>query len=98
YQLCHTENMIPYKGIISEIVGNAIISHHGYLQDILNPDLESHYLNRVRDKQLRGFDVTEQLFLKNVMKEKDFHEYVDKATVELERFLLKEYQENAEKQ
>ncbi len=32
------------------------------------------------------------------MKEKDFHEYVDKATVELESFLLKESPENAEKQ
>ncbi|PEV64373.1 CRISPR-associated helicase/endonuclease Cas3 [Bacillus cereus] len=98
YQLFHTENMIPYKGIISEIVGNAIISHHGYLQDFLNPDLESPYLNRVRDKQLRGFDVTKQFFFKHVMKEKDFHEYVDKATVELESFLLKESPENAEKQ
>lgn len=98
YQLFHTENMIPYKGIISEIVGNAIISHHGYLQDFLNPDLESPYLNRVRDKQLRGFDVTQQFFFKHVMKEKDFHEYVDKATVELESFLLKESPENAEKQ
>ncbi|HDR6957977.1 TPA: CRISPR-associated helicase Cas3' [Bacillus cereus] len=98
YQLFHTENMIPYKGIISEIVGNAIISHHGYLQDFLNPDLESPYLNRVRDKQLKGFDVTQQFFFKHVMKEKDFHEYVNKATVELESFLLKESPENAEKQ
>lgn len=98
YQLFHTENMIPYKGIISEIVGNAIISHHGYLQDFLNPDLESPYLNRVRDKQLREFDVTQQFFFKHVMKEKDFHEYVNKATVELESFLLKESPENAEKQ
>ncbi|MGN4770622.1 CRISPR-associated helicase Cas3' [Bacillus cereus group sp. MYBK216-2] len=98
YQLFHTENIIPYKGIISEIVGNAIISHHGYLQDFLNPDLESPYLNRVRDKQLREFDVTQQFFFKHVMKEKDFHEYVNKATVELESFLLKESPENAEKQ
>ncbi|MFE6139485.1 CRISPR-associated endonuclease Cas3'' [Bacillus sp. NPDC057893] len=31
YQFFHTENITPYKGIIAEIVGNAIISHHGYL-------------------------------------------------------------------
>ncbi|PEC57419.1 CRISPR-associated helicase/endonuclease Cas3, partial [Bacillus wiedmannii] len=55
-------------------------------------------LNRVRDKQLRGFDVTQQFFFKHVMKEKDFHEYVNKATVELESYLLKESPENAEKQ
>ncbi|MGE6552276.1 CRISPR-associated helicase Cas3' [Bacillus mycoides] len=98
YQLFHTEDIIPYKGILSEIVGNAIISHHGYLQDFLNPDLESPYLNRVRDKELNRFDVTKQFFFKHVMKEKDFHEYVDKATVELESFLLKESPEHAEKQ
>ncbi|QWG81595.1 MULTISPECIES: CRISPR-associated helicase Cas3' [Bacillus cereus group] len=98
YQLFHTENIIPYKGILSEIVGNAIISHHGYLQDFLNPDLESPYLNRVRDKKLSGFDVTQQFFFKHVMSEQDFHEYVDKATEELESFLRKESPENTEKQ
>ncbi|WJE61139.1 CRISPR-associated helicase Cas3' [Bacillus mycoides] len=98
YQFFHTENIIPYKGIIAEIVGNAIISHHGYLQDFLNPDLESAYLNRVRDKELSEFDMTKQFFFKYVMSEIDFHEYVDKATVELESFLLKESPENAEKQ
>ncbi|PER38991.1 CRISPR-associated helicase/endonuclease Cas3 [Bacillus thuringiensis] len=98
YQLFHTENIIPYKGILSEIVGNAIISHHGYLQDFLNPDLESPYLNRVRDKKLSGFDVTQQFFFKHVMSERVFHEYVDKATEELESFLRKESPENTEKQ
>ncbi|PEK59712.1 CRISPR-associated helicase/endonuclease Cas3 [Bacillus pseudomycoides] len=98
YQFFHTENIIPYKGIIAEIVGNAIISHHGYLQDFLNPDLESAYLNRVRDKELSEFDMTKQFFFKYVMSEIDFHEYVDKATVELDSFLLKESPENAEKQ
>ncbi|MED1599431.1 CRISPR-associated helicase/endonuclease Cas3 [Bacillus pseudomycoides] len=98
YQFFHTENVIPYKGIISEIVGNAIISHHGYLQDFFNPNLESPYLNRVRDKELSEFDMTKQFFFKYVMSETDFHEYVDKATVELESFLLKESPENTEKQ
>ncbi|PGP64798.1 CRISPR-associated helicase/endonuclease Cas3 [Bacillus cereus] len=98
YQFFHTENIIPHKGIIAEIVGNSIISHHGYLQDFLNPDLESAYLNRVRDKELSEFDMTKQFFFKYVMSEIDFHEYVDKATVELDSFLLKESPENAEKQ
>ncbi|MCR6850389.1 MULTISPECIES: CRISPR-associated helicase Cas3' [Bacillus] len=98
YQLFHTEDIIPYKGILSEIVGNAIISHHGYLQDFLNSDLESPYLNRVRDKELNAFDMTKQFFFKHVMNEKDFHEYVNKATVELESFLRKESPENIEKQ
>ncbi|MDC2867308.1 CRISPR-associated helicase Cas3' [Bacillus sp. BP-3] len=98
YQFFHTENIIPYKGIISEIVGNAIISHHGYLQDFLNPDLESTYLNRVRDKKLSEFDMSKLFFFKHVMNKTDFHDYVDKATVELENFLAKESPENNEKQ
>lgn len=63
YELFHTGSQInPYKGIIAEIVGNAIISHHSYLQDFLNPDLESNYLNRVRDKELVEFDRTKQFY------------------------------------
>src|SRR4051812_21143604 len=50
------------KGIVAEVVGNAIISHHSYLQDFLNPDLESNYLNRVRDKESDEFDRTKLTF------------------------------------
>lgn len=52
YQIFHTEGEITcYKGIVAKVVGNAVISHHAYLQDFLNPDLESNYLND-RDKEL----------------------------------------------
>ncbi|MEB9441859.1 CRISPR-associated helicase Cas3' [Bacillus cereus] len=98
YQFFHRENSIPYKGLLAEIVGNAIISHHGYLQDFLNPALESPYLNRVRDKELKEFEMTKQYFFEYVMSEMDFHEYVEKATIELENFLHKDSPENAEKQ
>ncbi|WP_144499631.1 CRISPR-associated helicase Cas3' [Bacillus sp. FDAARGOS_235] len=98
YQFFHRENSIPYKGLLAEIVGNAIISHHGYLQDFLNPALESPYLNRVRDKELKEFEMTKQYFFEYVMSEIDFHEYVEKATIELENFLHKDSPENAEKQ
>jgi CRISPR-associated endonuclease/helicase Cas3 len=100
YDLFHTPTAknSNYKVILSEVVGNAIISHHAYLQDFLNPDLESNYLNRVRDKELAEFDMTKQSFFEHVMSEADFHEYVDKAVVELENFLAKESSKNIERQ
>lgn len=99
YEFFHTEGKITrYKGIVAEVIGNAIISHHSYLQDFLNPDLESNYLKRVRDKELPEFDMTKQYFFEHVMSEKNFHEYVDKAAEELEKFLAKESSGNYEKQ
>lgn len=99
YELFHTEgNITRYKGISAEIVGNAIISHHAYLQDFLSPDLESNYLNRVRNKELTEFNMTKRYFFERVMSETDFYAYVDRAAVELESFLAKESPEHSEKQ
>ncbi|CAH0347287.1 CRISPR-associated helicase Cas3' [Bacillus sp. CECT 9360] len=98
YELFHTGREITlYKGIVAEIVGNAIISHHAYLQDFLNPNLESNYLKRVRDKELAEFEKTKEHFFKHVVNENDFFEYVDRAAVELENFLLKDASETNEK-
>jgi len=95
YELFHKKgNLDRFKGIIAEIVGNAIISHHSYLQDFLSPDLESKYLMRVRDKELAEFELTKQSFFEKVMTEKDFHDYVDKAAEELKEFLTKENSKN----
>ncbi|KZO00171.1 CRISPR-associated helicase/endonuclease Cas3 [Pseudobacillus badius] len=99
YELFHTgKQLSPIKGILAEIVGNAIISHHSYLQDFLSPALESDYLRRVRDKELTEFSQVKQVFFEKVMSESSFHVYVDKATVELESFLAKEAPANREKQ
>jgi CRISPR-associated endonuclease/helicase Cas3 len=99
YEFFHIGGKInPYKGILAEIVGNAIISHHSYLQDFLNPELESNYLKRVRDKELIEFEGTKQFFFEYVMSREEFNEYVDKATAELEKFLGKESSGKIEKQ
>ncbi|GIP53058.1 CRISPR-associated helicase Cas3' [Paenibacillus vini] len=91
YNLFHTGKIDRYKGMLAEIVGNAIISHHSYLHDYLNPDLESKYLQRVRDKDdLSEFEWTEQLFFERVISEADFRLYVDKAAAELESYLYLE--------
>ncbi|WP_054956305.1 CRISPR-associated helicase/endonuclease Cas3 [Paenibacillus dakarensis] len=89
YTLFHTGKIDRYKGILAEVVGNSIISHHSYLQDFLNPDLESNYLQRVRDKILDEFDASKQHFFKQVMGEEDFQRYVDQAALELEAYLTK---------
>jgi CRISPR-associated endonuclease/helicase Cas3 len=89
FKLFHTGKGHPNKGILAEIVGNAIISHHSYLQDFLNSDLESNYLHRVRDKVLEEFEWTEQRFFEHVISEADFHYYVDQAADELGAFLAK---------
>ncbi|MDE3838816.1 CRISPR-associated helicase/endonuclease Cas3 [Bacillus methanolicus] len=95
YELFHTEgNANPYEGLVAEIVGNAIISHHSYLQDFLGPNLESKYLNRVRDKDLDEFEMAKQNFFEKVISETDFHDYVDKAAEELKDFLTKENSKN----
>lgn len=98
FESFHTKNISPYHAIVAEVVGNAIISHHSYLQDFLNQELESPYLNRVRDKELIEFKETKQYFFENVMSEIDFQEYVNKAAEELESYLAKEGPENTEKQ
>ncbi|WP_071393539.1 CRISPR-associated helicase/endonuclease Cas3 [Bacillus tuaregi] len=87
-----------YKALLSEVIGNAIISHHSYIHDFLSPDLQSKYLNRVKDKKLEEFDFSKRLFFEQVISEKEFQEYVTKAAFELESFLAKESPENNEKQ
>lgn len=97
YELFHTENIKRDTGILSEVVGNAIISHHSYLQDFLSPELESNYLNRVKDKELPEFENAKIAFYSNVMSEQNFHEYVSEAARELEVFLSESSTEDLEK-
>ena len=84
--------------ILSEVVGNAIISHHSYLHDFLNSDLESPYLNRVRksEDQLREFELSKQCFFANVISEAKFQQYVSTALDELEAYLSKPCKETDE--
>ncbi|ETI70719.1 CRISPR-associated helicase/endonuclease Cas3 [Neobacillus vireti] len=98
YEIFHTTKITRNTGLVAEVVGNAIISHHSYLQDFLNPDLESNYLSRVRDKELAEFSRSKQAFFEHVMSEKDFYDYVGKAAEELETFLANESSVNNEKQ
>lgn len=75
---------------LAEIVGNAIISHHSYLKDFLNENLESPYLKRVQKNDLTEFLHTKSMFFQSVMNERDFADYVEKAIQELKAFLEKD--------
>ncbi|MFE6796248.1 CRISPR-associated helicase Cas3' [Paenibacillus chitinolyticus] len=93
YHLFHTGKIERDKGVLAEIVGNAIISHHSYLQDFLNPELESNYLQRVRDKEAKELSEFPQVvrhFFENVMREEEFYGYVERASLELKVFLAQE--------
>lgn len=87
YKLFHTERIERDKGLLAEIIGNAIISHHSYLHDYLDPDLESPYLRRVRDKDdITDYDKSVRLFFEQVMNEAEFRRYVDQAVHELKEY------------
>lgn len=85
-----------YQQLLAEIVGNAIISHHSYLQDYLDANLESKFLNRVRDKKLCEFSFSKQEFYANVMSEQELNDYVGRAAAELEKYIQKDPSKNLE--
>lgn len=92
YKMLHHVEKGKISVLIAEVIGNVIISHHAYLQDFLNSQLESPYLNRVRDKdaeELRNFDELEARFFQEVISEEEFLSYVEQAILELERYIEK---------
>jgi CRISPR-associated endonuclease/helicase Cas3 len=95
FELFHKPEQ-PFASILSEVVGNAIISHHSYLHDFLNPELESIFLKRVKDKEIENYEFAKHHFFNRVISEKDFFQYVKKATTELETFLRRNVSEGIE--
>ncbi|WP_028778858.1 CRISPR-associated helicase/endonuclease Cas3 [Shimazuella kribbensis] len=95
YEYFHKHDQ-PFYMMITEIVGNAIFSHHSYLKDLITPDLESDFLKRA-EKPLDEFEQTKQQFFEQVMDEQSFRVYVDCAASELETFLRSEREFGFEK-
>lgn len=81
---------------LAEIVGNAIISHHSYLNDFLNGNLESPFLNRVQKKVINEYQLSKEMFFQKVMSEHNFSKYVEKAIEELTTFLEKDKTKSTE--
>jgi CRISPR-associated endonuclease/helicase Cas3 len=99
FELYHT-NIKSVEDIhaarLAEIVGNAIISHHSYLNDYLNEKLESPYLKRVQKKYLKEYQLSKEMFFQKVIGEYDFSKYVKKAIEELTHFLEKDNSQSTE--
>lgn len=87
YEMFHNENSNPIAKVVAEIVGNCIISHHSYLKDYLNPNIESDYLKRVEYKELNDFEKIKSRFFDNVMSKDELILYVEKASKEIENLL-----------
>lgn len=96
YDLYHTEKIKEIPARLAEIVGNSIISHHSYLKDFLNENLESPYLKRVQNPDLKGFTHAREMFFQYVINEADFAIYVEKAVGELKVFLEKDKTQTTE--
>ncbi|WP_172250196.1 CRISPR-associated helicase Cas3' [Saccharibacillus deserti] len=73
--------------LLSEVVGNAVISHHAYLHDFIGPNLESKYLQRVKEKEIPEYDRMPELFFAEVMSEVEFDHYVNRAAEELGSYM-----------
>jgi len=89
YDHYHCEPIDMQKGLLAEIVGNAIISHHNTLQDFVNSELSSDYLKRVNKKEIEDYVLVKNLFLEEVMSEFELDHYVTLATDELTLFIEK---------
>jgi len=80
--------------ILVEVVGNAILSHHGYLQDYINANLELKFLDRIKDKELHNFEQAKLNFYSLVINEQEFDQYVEKALEEVTEFIKQINQPN----
>lgn len=98
FDLYHSEKIKEIPARLAEIVGNAIISHHSYLKDFFNENLESPYLKRVQEKKpdLKEYPQTRAMFFQKVMSETEFTDYVEKAAAELKNFLEKDKSKTTE--
>lgn len=96
FEMFHNDSSTPMQAAMAEVVGNAIISHHSYLNDFLSPDYSSPYLNRTRDKQLDEYERAKRLFFRNIMDETSFIQYAEAAVIELQSYLQRPSTETTE--
>ena len=90
YEMYHKDKKISIFSLLAEIVGNAIISHHSYLKDYIDLELNSEFLKRVRKSVLTEFSLSKEKFFEKVMKQDEFKQYVNEAAQELQGFLRKD--------
>ncbi|WP_214851037.1 CRISPR-associated helicase Cas3' [Exiguobacterium sp. s193] len=75
--------------LLAEMVANAILSHHGNLQDYYLEE-ESPFLQRVERKELPSYETCRKRFFQVVIDEQEFDRYVEQAVDELYSWILRE--------
>ncbi|WP_238544844.1 CRISPR-associated helicase Cas3' [Geomicrobium sp. JCM 19037] len=85
YEKYYQKESSSHEKLLVEIVGNAIISHHGNLHDYVTPEYESQFLKRITKETLPQYEQVKQRFYEEVMSEIEFEAYVVKAVEELEQ-------------
>ncbi|GAE28761.1 CRISPR-associated helicase/endonuclease Cas3 [Halalkalibacter hemicellulosilyticus] len=85
FQKLHQTMNTPYEKLLSEIVANAIISHHSNLQDYVSPDVESPFLKRVEEKELIEYEQAVERFFQDTINQSAFDKYITTAVMELEQ-------------
>lgn len=87
YDYFQEDSSNQLKQLLSELVGNAIISHHsgGGLQDFIQPEdkFSLSYLERVKDKELPEYETIKARFFKDCLSESEFIDCLEEATNDL---------------
>lgn len=86
----NTTNAIQHLTV--EIVSNAIVSHHGYLQDYLSVDLHSQFLKRIEKvapEITNGYDKIEEFLLNDLVDIRKLDQLVQLASNEVMQFVQK---------
>lgn len=89
YDLLHREKPDKFRYILSEVVGNAIISHHSYLHDFFSPKPDIPFYVRVTksEEKLPGYSNAIDIFYREVFSKEMLASYIDQAVEELILFL-----------
>ncbi|MCA5012216.1 MULTISPECIES: CRISPR-associated helicase Cas3' [unclassified Enterococcus] len=98
FEYAHQNQIEPFRFILAELIGNAIISHHSSngLQDFYKPEeMRSVYLERVIDKDITEYEQMKARFFEEVISEETFKGYITEAVKEIQHFQQLVKTENA---
>ncbi|MCO7126961.1 CRISPR-associated helicase Cas3' [Sporolactobacillus shoreicorticis] len=89
FELLHSDqHREPFEYILSEIVSNAIVSHHSYLHDYFSPDAETPFYKRITkgENELPEYESAVYRFHSEVISTDKLMNYIDVAVKELKTF------------
>lgn len=83
YQRYYNTQKSDVERLAVEWIAMCVISHHQGLRDFLTPQKASSFLERVSEKELKGYEEAESAFFKTQITENEFDAYFDKAKGEV---------------